>query len=485
MVKMESGGEIQMKPKIEHPKVFISYAWGSQEHDDKVIALATSLKGDGVDVVFDKWQLKEGNDTFSFMEKSVLDETITNVLILLDPIYSKKANERAGGVGTETQIISTEVYNKVEQRKFIPVVFERDDEGNVCKPQYLKGLLHFDLSMPDKYDIEYQRMVRTLYGIDTYKEPELGNPPTWLEETSKVSYKSRVTSDFFRGQSSEVVKKNKFKENLKDLKNQILNYEFTDKDIVACYLELVPFRDEFLSLVKSSEYIQEGYTHIAVFLEELMFGIRNQQINHYYLKNTFVHECFIYIIAYFLKWNAADALKYILNKTYFTGSSNFNDEADSYNSFYAHNEALDMAVCKRDNKKYLCGTATLWIENLNIEICNKDEFVFGDLFCYNASLLVKNYDRWWAWFPITYIYNTDSYRGLFKNYSNKLVSMEHLKNLIYILNYESVSDFKKQYQEIEENIRERKIEVYRYSGAFEVASVFWNYIKSEELGTRN
>ena len=103
------------------------------------------------------------------MEKSVLDESITNVLILIDPTYAKKANERAGGVGTETQIISAEVYNKVEQRKFIPVVFEKDDEGNICKPQYLKGLLHFDLSMPDKYDTEYRRMVRTLYGIDTYK----------------------------------------------------------------------------------------------------------------------------------------------------------------------------------------------------------------------------------------------------------------------------------------------------------------------------
>lgn len=158
-----------MKSKIAHPKVFISYAWGSQEHDGKVIALATDLKTDGVEVVFDKWQLKEGNDTISFMEKSVLDESITNVLILIDPTYAKKANERAGGVGTETQIISAEVYNKVEQRKFIPVVFEKDDEGNICKPQYLKGLLHFDLSTPDKYDTEYRRMVRTLYGIDTYK----------------------------------------------------------------------------------------------------------------------------------------------------------------------------------------------------------------------------------------------------------------------------------------------------------------------------
>ena len=31
-----------MKNRIEHPKVFISYAWGTQEHDEKVIALATN-----------------------------------------------------------------------------------------------------------------------------------------------------------------------------------------------------------------------------------------------------------------------------------------------------------------------------------------------------------------------------------------------------------------------------------------------------------
>lgn len=474
-----------MKPKIEHPKVFISYAWGSQEHDDKVIALATNLKGDGVDVVFDKWQLKEGNDTFSFMEKSVLDETITNVLILIDPVYAQKANERTGGVGTETQIISSEVYNKVEQRKFIPVVFERDDKGNICKPQYLKGLLHFDLSMPDKYDIEYQRMVRTLYGIDTYKEPELGNPPSWLDETSKVSYKSRVNSEFYRGQVSEIVKKNKFKENLEDLKNQITSYEFADNDIVDKYIELMPFRDEFLSLVKSSEYIQEGYVQVALFLEELMRGIRSQHNNEAILKNTLVHECFIYIIAYFLKRNSKDAIKYFLNKTYFTGTSHFNEEADSYNCFYEHNDDLDRAVCKRDSKDYYCGTAALWIENLNIELCNKEEFVAGDLFCYSASRLIKNYDKSWAWFPITYVYSRDSYHGMFAMYSKRLVSMEHLLNMMYILNYESVSDFKEAYRKVEEDFQESRIDRYRYSNAFETASVFWDYIKTDKLGTRN
>lgn len=474
-----------MKNRIEHPKIFISYAWGSQEHDEKVIALAANLKGDGVDVIFDKWQLKEGNDTFKFMEKSVLDESITNVLILIDPIYAKKANERAGGVGTETQIISSEVYNKVEQRKFIPIVFERDDEGNVCKPQYLKGLLHFDLSLPDTYDTEYQRMVRTLYGIDTYKEPELGKPPVWLEEIPKVSYKSRVTSDFFRGSASETLKKNKFAENLEELKKQILEYDYTKKDVITCYLELIPFRDEFLILVKSSEYVQEGYKHIAKFLEELMYEIRRQQINYAKLKETFVHECFIYSVAYYLKKNANEALRYLLNKTYFAGTSHFNQDADSYNCFYCYNNVLDNAVCKRDDKNYYCGTAALWIENINVEICNKDEFVSGDLLCHSASLLISNYDKDWAWFPLTYVYNTDEYRGLFATYSKRLVSKEYLENILFILDFESIDAFKKQYKSVEEKFHNGDLKEYRYNSCFETAKNFWNYMKTEELGTRN
>lgn len=471
-----------MKNRIEHPKIFISYAWGSQEHDEKVIALATSLKGDGVDVIFDKWQLKEGNDTFNFMEKSVLDKSITNVLILIDPIYAKKANERAGGVGTETQIISSEVYNKVEQRKFIPIVFERDDEGKVCKPQYLKGLLHFDLSMSDTYDTEYRRMVRTLYGIDTFKEPELGKPPVWLEEIPKVSYKSRVTSDFFRGSASEVVKKNKFSENLEELKKQILEYDHTKKDVIPCYLELMPFRDEFLILVKSSEYVQEGYIHIAKFLEELMYEIRIQLINYADLKMTFIHECFIYVIAFYLKKSANKALRYILNKTYF---SPYNQNADSYNYFYYYNGVLDKEVCERDNNNYPSGTAALWIENINVEVCNKDEFVLGDLFCHSASFFISNYKTDWAWFPLTYLYNTSNYWGLFATYSKRLVSKECLENTLFILGFESVDAFKKQYKSVEERLYNGYLKEYRFDSCYETAKNFWNYMKTDELGTRN
>lgn len=196
-----------MKNIIEFPKVFISYAWGTEEYQTKVLSFATDLVNDGIDVVLDRWSLKEGNDTYAFMEQSVIDSTITNVLILLDPNYEKKANVRDGGVGTETQIISPEVYNKVRQEKFLPVVFERGANGEIPKPQYLKTMLHFDLSQDEKYDLEYQRLVKRLYGIEIVEKPELGKKPSWIEEKSSIPTKTRTRYEILKQQKLDNVKK--------------------------------------------------------------------------------------------------------------------------------------------------------------------------------------------------------------------------------------------------------------------------------------
>ena len=36
-----------MRNRIEHPKVFISYAWGSEDYKIKVLSFATDLMNDG------------------------------------------------------------------------------------------------------------------------------------------------------------------------------------------------------------------------------------------------------------------------------------------------------------------------------------------------------------------------------------------------------------------------------------------------------
>ncbi len=49
----------------DNSKLFISYCWGSPEHEQWVLNLATELTEAGVDVIYDKWDLKEGHDTFA------------------------------------------------------------------------------------------------------------------------------------------------------------------------------------------------------------------------------------------------------------------------------------------------------------------------------------------------------------------------------------------------------------------------------------
>ena len=59
------------------------------------------------------------------MEAMVTNRDIQKVAIIIDHIYAEKADKRSGGVGTETQIISKEVYDKAQQDKFVAVVTEK------------------------------------------------------------------------------------------------------------------------------------------------------------------------------------------------------------------------------------------------------------------------------------------------------------------------------------------------------------------------
>ena len=67
-------------------------------------------------------------DSYSFMEKMVSETEMQKVLIISDKKYADKANGRDGGVGTETQIISAEVYKNRQQEKFVAAVVERDED---------------------------------------------------------------------------------------------------------------------------------------------------------------------------------------------------------------------------------------------------------------------------------------------------------------------------------------------------------------------
>jgi hypothetical protein len=169
-----------MADAVPTPKVFISYSWTNDAHVAWVVALAERLMGDGINVILDQWDLKEGQDLNPFMEQMVTDPSVTRVLAICDKLYAEKANGRRGGVGTETQIISREVYAKVNQEKFIPIVRERDESEQACLPVYFGSRFYIDFSDDEKYGEAYDRLVRNIYGRPERPKPPLGQPPAHL-----------------------------------------------------------------------------------------------------------------------------------------------------------------------------------------------------------------------------------------------------------------------------------------------------------------
>ncbi|WP_172611324.1 toll/interleukin-1 receptor domain-containing protein [Eubacterium limosum] len=151
-----------LNQSITKPTVFISYSWSPKENKDRIIRLAEKLEKDNVNVLYDEKSLLPGQDIIYFMENIRNDPKIKKVLIICNSDYARKAEERKGGVGTESEIIIPEVYGNPMQNKIIPVFFEKDSEGNFCCPGYLKNKWGIDLT--DENDNKgYEKLLKDIF----------------------------------------------------------------------------------------------------------------------------------------------------------------------------------------------------------------------------------------------------------------------------------------------------------------------------------
>ncbi len=146
---------------IEKPKVFVSYSWNPPSNQQNVFELIKKLEQDGINVVYDRKDLYPGQDMNYFMESVLTSDEIDSIIIVCNEDYAKKANNRSGGVGFESELILTEIKNKPLQRKYIPVVFEHDENVELPLPHYLKSRFCVDLSKDSGYD-DLLKAIRSL-----------------------------------------------------------------------------------------------------------------------------------------------------------------------------------------------------------------------------------------------------------------------------------------------------------------------------------
>ena len=306
-----------------HPKVFVSYSWLKKQ---RAIELTEQLYRDGIHVVIDEYDLKPGDDRFKFMERSVNDPTISFVLILTDQSYCEKANNRKGGVGIETSIITPEVYESTDSSKFIPVALEVDDHGSPYLPTYLKSRFCIILTKGLHDNSEYRKLVSYLWGEPISPRPAIGVRPRWLDlpklDTHKLeSFACAVGRDESRSlalQSSLLRAAGEVASLLNDIYRQI-SEETPFVDTIAL---TEPVRNAYLQAVES--LLQTGQLsgeRLALSVEKI-----HEEISLEGCKNTafisdalsfFMWELFIYITAQLLEYRSFKELRNLLQHTYF------------------------------------------------------------------------------------------------------------------------------------------------------------------------
>lgn len=476
------------------PRVFISYSWTSTEYQERVIQLATKLRQNGVDVRLDVWDLKDGQDKYVFMEQCVTDPEIDKVLILSDKRYAEKADERKGGVGDETTIISAEVYGHADQTKIIPVIMERDSKGNAFLPAYLKSRIYRDLS-GENFDEEFKELLRTIYEAPSHQKPELGEKPLWLtQETPRQLLEIKDAVEKLRKCSSEKsasISERRFI----DLYIHSIKHFFKDSptndEYLADFLALKDYRNVFLDHLEPLAcfdnfgfLLADAFEKVYNTLFSIRFFIPNAHQcgeKEFDLFKLHVWELFVCSVTFMLHHEMYFELGSLLRHTYFLRISALGEEKRpySYEHFRYHSWMMEDNIkpLLGDNLKrkytltghYLCNERDYLPVYSGKEIANADLFLYQVHNCLDISS-VPSFG--FTWFPTCYVY-TDMYDSVWK----KLISKGFCEKIMPLFGVSSISDFRAR---IAKSSVDRSV---AYPEAWNPAPTILSFIKIEEIAT--
>ncbi|MER2078550.1 SEFIR domain-containing protein [Psychrobacillus psychrotolerans] len=413
--------------ELKADKVFISYAWSSQEHEEWVNELATRLEeGAGVEVVYDKWDAVEGQNLNAFMQRSVNDPSITKVLVICDETYKQKADEFQGGVGTETVIISNEVYKNVKQTKFVPIIAQRGPNGEEYVPTYLSGTKYIDMSFAQNYEEGFEKLLRNLYGKPEFVRPKRGTPPSFLlRDEKKTSSDSRRALSRF---AYDVERKPKnieiyFNDFVETFKNDMKQYAITPSDynelaplMFECLHDTMELRDMFIEFLETYikeaevvntlliiEFFESIYPLIYTRLGSVTSNYFDAQFDH---MKVFVVELMIYTIALLYKFRQYDAIYEIVTNHYFVKEEVDRELDGSIGIFHKYPELIEKTNLPSTGQKYISNTGRLIIDRANYVGISSEDLVQADFLIYLLSFAHGKSEDYFAWYPATSPYFT-------------------------------------------------------------------------------
>jgi hypothetical protein len=481
-----------MNEKI--PKVFISYSWGNA---DRVIELATRLmESDGIEVVLDKWELKEGQDKYAFMERSVTDPSIDKVLMICDKAYAEKANNREGGVGDETMVISSEVYAKATETKYIPIIFERDENGEEYTPAYLKSRIYIDLCADnEQYEQEYEKLLRNLYNKPENRKPALGKMPEWLNDET-VDF-SGIRSLLKQVQAYDGKKKNKIEFIVRKFSVEFTRtlLSFTpvrDKDFDEKLLIQIdatkPLRDLYFDYVEAliisdldvgaviGDYFEQIYNGTYI-----IEGRNSYNDIEFDFPKFLIWEMFIGTTAILLHYEKYREIHALLNRTYFLVENPIGRDMqpNTFTQFRPPLRYIEEYIKPKSGKPNLHTLAgDIVVKREKQPIITPQSLVNADIVLYQLSRIYYDANDMYyqVWFPKLYIYGVDTF-SYKQSLWSKMVSQRHCEKLFPLFGVTELSQLKKK---VENSKHEKEM---HYPGALMQVVSIQSSIGLDKIGT--
>lgn len=454
-----------MADPIPTVRTFVSYSWSNPAHQSWVLGLAKRLVEDGIEVVLDKWDLKPGHDAIQFMEQMVTDATISKVMLIFDKTYVEKADGRAGGVGTESQIVSPELYGKGKQNKFGALITETDESGKAYLPTYYKSRIYFDFSDDRKFEDSYEELLRWLLGRPAFVKPKLGSVPAHLlgessAPTPSESKWKRAEAAIKSGSGALAAIREFGASFLEEFKGLIVVERNNNRPLDDIIYESIdssrPFSQQIESLAQTICYYDssgEMFDQLLRLVEGVLANSVRPEHVHSWTDGMFdnvaflAQEIFLGVLAVTLKEERFDLSVKCLTKAFVhpTSRGGTGRSTGDYSLFGTHLRSLEVRNSRLDLKRRSLH-ADLLSKRFQNGILSFDEVMQADFVCYLRSALraVEGHDS--SWWPETLLYASNRYKPF--EIFMRAESASYLGNILKLLSVKNLDELREKISKV-------------------------------------
>lgn len=482
--------------QITAPKIFISYSWKPIFNKEKVIELAERLSSNGVHVIIDIWDLREGQDKNQFMEQMANSPEIQKVLLICNKDYTEKANNRVGGVGIESLIISNEIYNRTDQTKFIPIIFEYDEKNKPYVPTFVNSRIFIDLSNDEVFEENYELLMRNLFDKPVSKRPPLGTPPPYIQDEDPIflptAHKVTTIKKLLLEEKKNAILfvqdyYNTFLVTLTtyQIEESSLSQENYDQVVLNAINRLTPIRNDFVDFLEVylTYSIEIDTDRLHSFFEKLLNfssnlpGVGNDSRTFGSIKNDhfrfFFYELFLYFVSVMLSKERFKELGQILHDPFIVNNERYNSTTEFYFSRFRQYVAT---LNQLRNEKLKLNRVSITADTIKERATDKikfSELQQADSLLYYVSLLIPDTNVFGnRWFPETTCYHIHDLPIM-----KRAASQRFFQKLIPIFNVKSKEELLQKVKDIKEN---NKDNIERYN--FEIPQISYG-LNLEEICT--